>query len=59
MNKYDFHIPFIKSLVVVILFTICGMVCSHYAVNYYMNTLNFNNKSTNYAVQTSQNEMNH
>jgi hypothetical protein len=53
MNKHDFHIPFIKSLVIVAIITGFAMVSSHYVVEYYMGHLKFSNKNVTYASQES------
>ena len=33
MNKYDFHIPFLHSLVIIAAFTLVSMAISHYFIN--------------------------
>ena len=35
-KNVDFHIPFIKGLVLVALVTLFAMISSHYIVDYYM-----------------------
>lgn len=57
MNKEDFHIPFIKSLMVVAFVTIVALVSSHYAIHYYMSNIDFSEKEVNYSTHTSQIEM--
>ena len=36
MKSEEFHKPFVKSLVLVVLVTIGSMIFSHYIVDYYM-----------------------
>lgn len=54
MNKNDFHIPFIKSLLVVTIVTIFAMVSSRLVINYYMDHINFDNETSIYAIQKSE-----
>lgn len=59
MNKNDFHIPFIKSLVIVAIVTIFSMVSSHYVVNYYMTHSKFATKHSESSTQGSYTNQKH
>lgn len=59
MSKNEFHIPFIKNLMIVAFVTVVALVSSHYAIHYYMNNLVLSEKSINYSTNTSQSEINH
>lgn len=51
MNKDDFHIPFIKSMVLIAFVTVFSIVSSRYIVNYYSNQ---SLKTTEYSSNKSQ-----
>lgn len=53
MNKDDFHIPFVKSLVIVAIVTVFAMVSSHYLVNYYCSHYHYQYSSSQYATPVS------
>lgn len=53
MNKDDFHVPFIKSLIIVGIITIFAMISSHYLVDYYYSRYNFQYSSSQYEPNES------
>lgn len=52
MNK-EFHVPFIKSLIVVAVVTVVAMIFSRYFVDYYMNLSKLPQKNIKYSSQNS------
>ena len=53
MNKPEFHIPFIKSLVLVALITIFVMTSSRFLIQYYGNQEINSQKTIEYSSQKS------
>lgn len=56
MNKNDFHIPFIKSLLIIGLATIIAMISSHYLIDYCFDHSKYQYSSSYYDNNTSTNE---
>jgi hypothetical protein len=56
MNN-EFHKPFIKSLLIVAVFTIFAMVSSKYIIEYYINHSFYPHKTIEYSSQKSQDEI--
>jgi hypothetical protein len=55
MNN-EFHKPFIKSLLIVAIFTVFAMISSKYIVEYYINHSFYPHKTLEYSSQKSQGE---
>lgn len=54
MSQKEFHKPFIKSLLIVAIFTVFTMISSKYIVEYYMNHSFYPQKTIEYSSQKSQ-----
>lgn len=57
MNKNDFHVPFIQSLIIVAIVTVFAMIGSHYLVDYYYGGDHFQFSSSKYQPDESTSEV--